>query len=435
MYRINKLLFIAVFSILFVSCKKDPPEIPWPSGSADFSRYISVGNSLTAGYSNGGLYLAGQQTAYPLIIAGQMKGVGGGNFYTPFFPANQANGSGYLRLAGFNNDGSPIIVPVTDNLAIRGQVTIPNYGNVTLYTKYSGEINNYGVPGIRLEQITYAPLGNLNPYFERMLPLDAGENVTPYLDFVTAKPYTFFSCWLGNNDALGYATSGGAGDALTDKSTFASLYSLAINKLTANNAKGVVATIPDVTSIPYLTTITIAKLLAGVKQVNPAVNALYISALNPASGTYVPRAATDSDYVVLDFKTSNVGGTVNGLPLYGLTPLNPLRNAEILDKAEAAKAKEYIEYYNNTIKSAAISKGLAIFDSYDFLNKLKAGMVLNGVTVNSEFITGGVFSLDGIHLTPRGNAITANEYIKVINAKYQSKIPQVDISKYAGVLP
>jgi phospholipase/lecithinase/hemolysin len=434
MYRFNQFLFVAVFSLIFVSCKKDPPEIPWPSGKADFSRYIAVGNSLTAGYSNGGLYLQAQQSAYPLIIAGQMKTVGGGNFYTPFFPANQANGSGYLKLLGFGAEGSPIIVRENSSLAVRGQATIPGFGNVTLLTKYTGEINNYGVPGIRLDQITYAPLGNLNSYYERILPLDAGENVTPYIDFVTAKPFTFFSCWLGNNDVLGYATSGG-GEALTDKANFAALYSLAINRLTATNAKGIVATIPDVTSIPYLTTVTIPKLLAGVKKVNPAVNALFISALDPATGTYAARPATESDYVVLEFNTANLGGTVNGLPFYGLTPANPLRNNEILDKAEAAKAKEYVEAYNSSIKSVAASKGLAIFDSYEFLNKLKAGMIINGIAINSDFITGGAFSLDGIHLTPRGNAMTANEYIKAINSTYHSTIPQVDISKYAAVLP
>jgi hypothetical protein len=286
-----------------------------------------------------------------------------------------------------------------------------------------------------LEQITYAPLGNVNPYFERLLPLDAGENSTSYIDFVTAKPFTFFSCWLGNNDALGYATSGGAGEALTDKATFASLYNLAVDRLTANGAKGVVATIPDVTAIPYFTTITVGKLVEGVKKVNPAATGLYISALNPATGTYSTRTATDSDLVVLEFNTGSLGTTVNGVPFYGLIPQNPLASSAVLDKAEVVKARDYIISYNTIIKSAASAKGLALFDSFDFLNRLRSGMVVNGVPINSEFITGGIFSLDGIHLTPRGNALTANEYINAINARYHSKIPTVDISKFMGVLP
>lgn len=434
MQRHFRLLCFSFVILFFAACKKDPPEIPFPSGAPDFSRYISIGNSLTAGYSNGGLYVAGQQVAYPLIVARQMTAVRGGDFDMPYFPANQANGSGYLRLTGFGPDGSPIITPVTNNLAIRGQATIPGFGNVTLYTKYKGAINNYGIPGIRLEQITYTPLGNLNPFFERLLPLDAGENNTSYLDFVTAKPFTFFSCWLGNNDALSYATSGATGDALTDKGNFTALYNLAINTLTKNNAKGVVATIPDITAIPYFSTVTVAKILAGIRQINPAVTSIFISAFNPVTGTYLPRIATEDDLIRLEFSTSKIGTTVNSLPLYGLIPANPLANNEVLDKAEVAKTKEYIASYNSTIKSVAAAKGLAVMDAFDFLNRVKAGLTLNGVQVNSEFITGGVFSLDGIHLTPRGNAMAANEFIKAINTTYHTKIPYVDISQYGGVL-
>jgi len=56
------------------------------------------------------------------------------------------------------------------------------------------------------------------------------------------------------------------------------------------------------------------------------------------------------------------------------------------------------------------------------------------VPVNAAFITGGVFSLDGVHLTPRGNAIAADEFIKAINDKYGSKIPLLDVSTFKGVL-
>ena len=439
----TRITSFSLLAFLFVlsACEKEPlqPSAQQPTQTnaavaADFTRYIAVGNSITAGYSNGGLYLAGQQVAYPNIVATQMKAVGGGMFSQSLFPADQANGSGYLRLAGFNADGSPNIVPVTTNLAIRGVTTIPGYGNVTLYTKYAGDLNNYGVPGIKLQQITTPLLGNLNPYFERLLPGVAGTNNTPYLDFVTAKPFTFFSCWLGNNDALGYATSGGEEDVLTDKTQFAALYALAVATLTKTGAGGVVATIPDVTALPYLNTVTVQALVAAANRVNTAVRNIYISALNPATGAYASRAATASDLINLTFDRSTLGGTVNGLPGYGLAPSNPIMSKEVLDSAEVAKARDYIIFYNQTIKAAATQFGLAVFDSFDFLNKVKTGFQVNGAFVNGDYITGGVFSLDGIHLTPRGNALTANEFIKSINAKYGTNIQQVDVSTYMGVL-
>src|ERR1700753_3643138 len=229
-------IFIAAGLALLSACKPNIDTVKPSKGTSnvDFSRYIAVGNSLTAGYADGGLYLAGQQNSYPSIIAKQLQTVGGGAFNQPLFSTEQKNGSGYLQLTGFTAGGSPITALVTSNLGIRGQIAIPGFGSVTLYTKYTGDIENYGVPGIKLYNITYPGYGNLNGFYERLLPNDSPTNTTAYLDFVTAKKFTFFSNWLGNNDALGYATTGGAGDVLTDKNTFAQLYALVTAKLTAS---------------------------------------------------------------------------------------------------------------------------------------------------------------------------------------------------------
>ena len=436
MKTLKRYLYITLGLIWLAACK---PEINTPKathGSADFSKFIAVGNSLTAGYADGGLYLQGQLNSYPSIIAQQMLAVGGGPFSQPLFSTAQANGSGYLQLTGFNADGTPNTTPVTTNLGIRGFLNVPGFGNVTLYTKYTGANNNYGVPGIKLLDITYAPYGNLNGYFERLLPGDSPTNTTTYLQYITAQPFTFFSNWLGNNDVLLYATSGGAGDVITDPSTFAALNTLLIGTLTANGAKGVVATIPDVTSVPYFTTITEGAILASVQKANPTVTGLYINAL--VSGTtYAPRLATSSDLIVLTFPTSMIGQPVTtpygSLP-YGLTPYTPIDNQYVLDQNEVALAETAISAYNTTIVATANAKGLAIFDAYAFLNNIKQnGLVTDGISLNSNYISGGLFSLDGVHLTPRGYAIVANEFIKAINSKYGSNIPLADVAGYSGV--
>ena len=430
---------LLAFVLIFSSCQKESLPASQQNGqqatnavAADFSRYIAVGNSITSGYSNGGLYLDGQLVAYPNLIATQMKAAGGGNFFQPLFSPDQANGSGYLRLAGFNPNGTPIIVPVTDKLAIGGAITIPPYGTITLYTKYTGDLNNYGVPGLKLMQITSPLIGNLNPYFERLLPGSTPLNNTSYIDFVTTKPFTFFSNWLGNNDALGYATSGGDGDVLTDSTQFAALYALMMTNLTKSGAGGAVATIPDVTVLPYLNTVTVKALQDAAKAISAA--GVYINALDPVTGRYAARAATDADLIVLSFNINSLGTVVNGLPGYGITLSNPLASSEVLDAAETALARRYVNAYNRIIRTAATAYNIALFDSFDFLNKIKAGMMIDGVTINTNFITGGVFSLDGIHLTPRGNALAANEFMKVINQKYGTSLQLLNISLYKGVL-
>ncbi|MVN22620.1 SGNH/GDSL hydrolase family protein [Mucilaginibacter arboris] len=440
MNKFKNIFILAAGILSFAACK---PEFKTPApntGAANFSRYIAVGNSLTAGYADGGLYLEGQQNSYPSIIGKQMQQIGGGAFTQPLFTDAQSNGSGYIKLTGFDANGSPITANVTDKLAIRGFVTIPGFGDVTTYTKYSGDINNYGVPGIKLLNITYAPYGNLNGYYERLLPGAAGTNSTTYLDFVTAKSFTFFSNWLGNNDALGYATSGGVGDVLTDKATFASLYTLLISRLTANNQKGVVATIPDVTAIPYFNTVTPALILATVQKSSPSVQAIYINAKSNndnSNTTYAARPATANDLIVLTFPTSKIGtlvSTVAGMLPYGLTPYSPIENQYVLDNNEVAITKDFVISYNTTIKAVAASKGIAVNDMYTFLNNIKAnGLVVDGVSLSSNYITGGLFSLDGVHLTPRGYAVVANQFIKAINTQYGSNIPLANVASYRSV--
>jgi hypothetical protein len=435
-YLHKSLLAVAILGL--AACKPSIDTVTPSKGTADFSRYIAIGNSLTSGYASNGLSLEGQRNSFPEMIAAQMKAVGGGSFTSPFFTDAQANGSGYLKLTGFNPNGTPILTPETSNLAVRGTANIPDFGNVTLYTKYTGDINNYGVPGIKLTHVDLAPYGNLNGYFERLLPGNAGANNTSYLSFVTAKPYTFFSLWLGNNDILGYATSGGAGDIPTSKSAFAALYNSTVTKLTEKGAKGVVATIPDVTKTAFFTTVTLNSLLAAVNA-TPAgadVKALFIQ---PGAGA--ARMATAEDLFTLTLSSANLIGVPNGSGIpYGLHPDNPIQTQWVLDKAEVAVVNDHVNAYNSTIKSVAAAKGLAIMDAFELLKEYSAtdasgkliGKTVNGAEVSSAFITGNLFSLDGIHLTPLGYAITANAFIKAINATYGSTIPTVDVTKYSG---
>ena len=62
------------FGLAFFACKKTQFDtIKRSQGDADFTNYVSVGNSLTQGYQDGGLYADGQQNSFPSMIAAQMK--------------------------------------------------------------------------------------------------------------------------------------------------------------------------------------------------------------------------------------------------------------------------------------------------------------------------------------------------------------------------
>jgi lysophospholipase L1-like esterase len=68
------------------------------------------------------------------------------------------------------------------------------------------------------------------------------------------------------------------------------------------------------------------------------------------------------------------------------------------------------------------------------MGELSSGITFSGIDYTTKFVTGSAFSLDGVHLTPRGYALVANKIIKTINEKYKSTIPAVDVNKYSGVL-
>lgn len=468
LYKSFAATLLAGFAV--TSCTPDINVPAASKGTANFTKYVAIGNSLTAGFADGGVYREGQLNSYPNIIATQMKTVGLANFRQPLFSEAQSNGSGYLKLTGFKN-GSPTIVLETSKLGIVGSGVDPR--KTPLYEKVTGTIDNLGVPGIRVSDLKtngYGfnnPLG-FNPYFQRMLPDAPPAALQSYMQYLqayyaTEKP-TFFTCWLGNNDALGYATSGGntLTNPLTVPATFQSLYKELMGVVTAGGAKGVVATIPNVTAIPYLNTVTYAAVRANL----PVAKAAFKAGVAQALGGAIPAAldqviegsmddiyiryadgsvnkATSADLFILT-ATDSIGSTrtrvsVPGVPVplpfpKGFSRFNPLDHTSVLDRNEVAAAVTAVTAYNAAIRAEAAAVGIPVFDAGALLAEFTRGKIYNGLSLNAGFITGGVFSLDGVHGTQRGYAILANEFIRTINTSYGANIPQVDVTKYPGVV-
>jgi lysophospholipase L1-like esterase len=105
----------------------------------------------------------------------------------------------------------------------------------------------------------------------------------------------------------------------------------------------------------------------------------------------------------------------------------------VLNSAETAIARQTVAAYNNIIQTTASEHGLAYVDANSFLKGITKGAYYDGISTSASFLSGGAFSLDGVHLTPRGNALAANEFIKAMNAKYGTKITVVNPGQYRGV--
>ncbi|GAA4446492.1 hypothetical protein GCM10023189_01660 [Nibrella saemangeumensis] len=356
---------------------------------------------------NGGLYRESQLASYPNLLAQRFRMANGGAFVQPLFPDGQQNGSGYYRLANTQPAGGlPVLEQVTANTAIRSQSPL-------MLTKYTGAApDNIGIPGIRLADVQNQALSQVNPYFERLLP--NGQETMTYLAYVKSRPHTFFSCWIGINDVLGFVTSGGR-QPITSPAIFRDNLNVLLDALTANNVKGVLANLTDITDMPYLTARTVAQLRGSQNAT------IYIR-----TGTGVVRPATEEDYVLYDADSIGLANRTGFFK--GYFSAYPLNNEDVLDAEEVRQAQSAIEAFNKIIADEAAARQLPVMNAQALMRRVKTGFTQDNILFSPIFPTGEAFSLDGIHPTARGYALLANEYLKTINTFYQTQFPLYNLN-------
>ena len=518
--KLNNLKYIALCAIGLVACE---PEFDNPieesndftSGEADFSNYVALGNSITAGFASNALFITGQENSFPNILAtNHFSATGGGDFTQPLV----ANNAGGLLLQGNPIQGRRLVLATDED----GNRAPMEYTGQEIQTEVSatlaGPFNNMGVPGAKSFHLVAPGYGNItgvvpglsNPYFVRF----ASSPTTTILDDALAQNPTFFSLWIGNNDILSYATSGGTGvdqtgnidfrtygsADITDPSLFANIYGDVVNQLVGSGAKGVLITLPDVTSIPFFTTATIDALPLSQEQVTaleqsqlPALHNGVLGAalqsgmiteeefqsrllnykvganriltkdesltdltefmsqvlptlgVDPQTTAVVSlifgqaRQTIEGDLVTLD-AGSKLGIPVNpltGVMMEGstfITGVNfPADNA-VLEIAEQAKISTALTSYNVTIQTIAEANGLALYDANAALKAVaETGVSFNGGMVTAEFGSGGAFTLDGVHPTPRVHSIVANGIAQAIESTYSANLPSVDPGDYGTI--
>ncbi|MGA9327070.1 MAG: G-D-S-L family lipolytic protein [Salegentibacter sp.] len=508
---------IGAVALAAVSCEPDlsnpiDEQGYYSNGQADFSNYVALGNSLTAGYADGALYLTGQENSYPSILAHQFSLVQNTEEFTQPLVNDNAGG---LLLGGNKIADTRYVLAVDAN----NNPYPARYGEqptTEVTNKLEGPFNNMGVPGAKVYHLVAPGYGNVagvagglaNPYFARFATSD---QTTVLADAMAENP-TFFSLWIGNNDVLGYATSGGVGtdqanntdpstygqNDITDPNVFAASYQAIVEgMISAGAEEGALINIPDVTTVPYFTTVPNNALdltaeqagqltgyfqaVAGVftqvlmQQGIPAEQAQAIAGqykltFNEGPNRFiidVPKTQTNplgfrqmtaEELLVLTINQSalaqqgygSVAITPEVMQVLGVLQqggqpteeqvgllfdaVNGIDDGDVLDTEELQHIEAATTAYNQTIAAIADAKGLALVDANAMLKQLaNGGISYDGGNINATFVTGGAFSLDGVHLTPRGYAVFANELIKQINATYNSDVPKVNPGDYATV--
>ncbi len=256
--------------------------------------------------------------------------------------------------------------------AIIGGKRVDNYSN-------QGSLNNFAITGCDISTVQDSG-GSAGGYYKLVL----GSSGAPAIDQALKRNPTFVTMWLGNNDTLGCALWTDV-TKLTDLALFQAKFAKLVSRVTAKTSiEGIaVATLPDVAAIPYL---------------------------QPANDPDVPAGSYKA------FWNTNVSGV-----------------DEVLTPADVTTIRARSAKFNDIIKSYALANGWAIFDSAGFFQEiLKYGYNLKdskgnatGRIITAKYL-GGIFSLDGVHLSTTGAAVTANKFAEAINYTYSTKLGKVD---------
>lgn len=401
----KRALFFCTLAALLVSLSAG-------AQSADFTQYVALGDSLTAGFSSGGLVQTYQQGSYPALLARQ---AGVADFEQPLV----------------SEPGIPVLLTLQallPNPVIEAPAVAPG---APINAEYPAPYNNLGVPGANLYDLIHTTgnimnllAGNQDNVMHDLILRD-GEH-TALQQAIGLQP-TFVTMWIGNNDILGAAVYGTPveGVTMTPVSDFTSMYQTALGALATNtSADIVVITLPDVAAIPFVTT------------VKP-----YITL---PDGSHVPLIGSNGPL------PEDAYVTLNGAALiaqgYGLPPGIPGANGEplpedlqivggniipgvVLRPEEVSIIRDRTAAFNNVIRDTAAAMGAKVFDINDLFSSIVQGDfgVLGGISLNSDFLTGGIFSYDGVHPQAVGYGLVAMSLIDFINQNYGTSIPQVNM--------
>lgn len=467
-----KYIGLLVISLGFASCDVNNdldeipavvvPEVALNTNGLDFSKYVSLGASFTAGFTDGALFKAAQENSFPNILAQKF----GTTFNQPLMNDN----IGGLLLGGNLIQGPRLFFNGAGPAPLAAAPTTETSAKVT------GTLNNFGIPGAKSFHLVAPGFGSLanlaigqaNPYFVR---ISSSANATVLGDAMAQSPTFFTLSEIGGNDVLGYALTGGDGtNPITPTATFNAAFDLLVNTLTSGNAKGVVANVPYITNLAHFTTVPYNPIpldaatagavngayapyngglqaafnaLSGIpglftqEELNKRTinftagpgNAVVIidedltdlGAINPAfAGLPKLRQATADDLFVLPSSTF-IGTTVGGNPqlINGVTVA--LADKWVITPQEQAAIKTATDAYNAKIEAvASANQNVALVDFKAVLEEASTGIQFDNYTMTTKLVVGGLISLDGVHLTARGYALMANKILAAIDTKFGS---------------
>lgn len=407
---------LALVAFVATSCiEGDDPIIVEPDAGPLFERYVSLGNSITAGFQSGGIVESTQEQAYPVVLAAKA----GARFGIPALAA----------------PGCPPLMPAP-------LVPAPLACGLRTYER-ADPIQNVAVPGADAGHISN-PIGTGSTL--NTLILGGRTQLAAMAD---ADP-SLISVWIGNNDALGAALSGTTA-ALTPTATFQSEYDQIVTAMLATDAQ-------DAILIGAANPIMVAPALQPGAYFWALPDTLVISPTDtvfldvsddcaPFDGTGQPNPLASRFISFLGVGNALAAGErpltiscVNGVEIGGAYQPDYL-----LDQTEISDISIRIATFNAYIEQQANDNGWIYLDPASIYNPALANpdnirkcQGLATATDLASFVAaiqntcpgptapnffGAYFSFDGVHPSTQAHAVIADSLAGRLNAAHGLSLP------------
>lgn len=414
-------------------------DVDGADAGAQFDTYVSLGNSITAGFQSSGISASTQMESYAVLLGQQM----GTEFNAPL-----------LKEPGCPPPLAAIFpAPVS---------SAPSVDCAFRETPAPEVIHNVAVPGAKVIDLTDNLSDASSANALTTFILGGRTQVEAALD---AQP-TFASVWIGNNDVLGAALAGDPA-RITPQGTFTRDYDAIMDGLTTSATGGLLIGVVQVTFAPnlsagaaYLQAIPAAQQagaappnLAVAPSCAPSANGgvgdqvlipfQYGAAVLNVAGMLAEQLGADAPTLTFDCSGDRTVGDVV-LDAFGrpdpvpenvqliILGLGSTANTSVLSGAEIVQVSEAVAGYNAYIAAEADARGWAYLDPNVLLQANRAQIPLfpelfeipgNAFTASEPF--GPLFSLDGVHPSAEAHRLIADAAIDAINAKYGTSIPKL----------
>ncbi len=287
---------------------------------------------------------------------------------------------------------------------------------------------------------TFVALNSLvNGESQNFWPILAGfgQGVTQ-VDAAVSLHAQVATVWLGSNDLLKVAFSGGQAPVTAPQSMHDDIVTI-VHKLQAAGSKVAVANLVDVmgaaTFIPqpayqptlqaYITGLLIAQGVPPAQAQAAAV--LYSTAY--ASQESAQTGLGPNGYFTINALFKTLQTAAAQIPAHALPVAPTLSSGDFIADAVANNVKALNASYNVAIGQAAADSGAALVDIHALFAQIAAagGVPVNPPKCCSLVYRGGLSSLDGLHPSNTGYALIANAFIAQLNTSYNLGIPQVNV--------